>query len=195
MTHDLKKRFSLAVVSDAHVHDIEGDYAVPPIASAARLALQTWHLPARSTRVFNESAAAFRQALESIAPMVSAMSCCWGTIPMMASVKRGRPPAAAAPCGAVRHALLRASRQSRHVRPLRPPCLAPLYTRNGASVLVTSDHRDPPAEERRHRRCSAKARQAAMGFADGPYTGYFVAPTTSGGKRPLVRSMRRGPNL
>jgi 3',5'-cyclic AMP phosphodiesterase CpdA len=68
MTHDLNKRFSLAVIADAHFHDIEGDYAVPGIVRGERcLSLQTWAASRQSTRVFNESAAALDRALATIA--------------------------------------------------------------------------------------------------------------------------------
>ncbi|MCM2475449.1 metallophosphoesterase [Rhizobium sp. CG5] len=68
MAHDPDRRFSLAVIADAHFHDIEGDYAVPSIAvGERRLTLQTWAHSRESTRVFNESAGAFDRALETIA--------------------------------------------------------------------------------------------------------------------------------
>ncbi|MGV8938689.1 MAG: metallophosphoesterase family protein [Allorhizobium sp.] len=68
MAHDPDRHFSLAVIADAHFHDIEGDYAVPGIAvGERRLTLQTWARSRESTRVFNESAGAFDRALETIA--------------------------------------------------------------------------------------------------------------------------------
>lgn len=68
MADDRDRRFSLAVIADAHFHDIEGDYAVPGLAAGGRrLALQTWAHSRESTRVYNESAAAFDSALKTIA--------------------------------------------------------------------------------------------------------------------------------
>lgn len=60
--------FSLAVIADAHFHDVEGDYGVPGIRSGdRRLTLRTWADTRESTRVFNESARAFDAALARVA--------------------------------------------------------------------------------------------------------------------------------
>jgi 3',5'-cyclic AMP phosphodiesterase CpdA len=59
--------FSLAVIADAHFHDIEGDYGISGVpAGARRLTLQTWAHTRESTRVYNESAAAFEAALNEV---------------------------------------------------------------------------------------------------------------------------------
>jgi 3',5'-cyclic AMP phosphodiesterase CpdA len=60
--------FSLAVIADAHFHDIKGDYGVPGLSIGSRcLSLRTWDDTRTSTRVFNESAAALTTALEQVA--------------------------------------------------------------------------------------------------------------------------------
>ncbi|MDH4439884.1 MAG: metallophosphoesterase [Rhizobium sp.] len=60
--------FSLVVIADAHVHDIEGDYGIPGIAvGERRLSLQTWAHSRESTRVYNESSLAFEAALDVVA--------------------------------------------------------------------------------------------------------------------------------
>jgi 3',5'-cyclic AMP phosphodiesterase CpdA len=67
MTRGDASDFSLAVISDAHFHDVEGDYGVPGVpAGARRLSLQTWAHSRESTRVYNESAAAFEAALHEV---------------------------------------------------------------------------------------------------------------------------------
>jgi 3',5'-cyclic AMP phosphodiesterase CpdA len=59
--------FSLAIISDAHFHDIEGDYGVSGVpAGARRLSLQTWAHSRESARVYNESAAAFEAVLHEV---------------------------------------------------------------------------------------------------------------------------------
>lgn len=68
MSGDDASEFSLAVISDAHFHDIEGDYGISGVqAGARRLSLQTWAHSRESTRVYNESAAAFEAALHEVA--------------------------------------------------------------------------------------------------------------------------------
>ncbi|MBB4103301.1 metallophosphoesterase family protein [Allorhizobium borbori] len=60
--------FSLAVIADAHFHDIAGDYGLPGVpAGERRLTLYSWARTRESTRVFNESAAALSAALEQVA--------------------------------------------------------------------------------------------------------------------------------
>jgi 3',5'-cyclic AMP phosphodiesterase CpdA len=67
MTQGDASEFSLAVISDAHFHDIEGDYGISGVqAGARRLSLQTWAHSRESTRVYNESAAAFEAALHEV---------------------------------------------------------------------------------------------------------------------------------
>lgn len=67
-TSDFPVDFSLAVIADAHLHDIEGDYGVAGIQTGSRcLSLRTWDDSRLSTRVFNESAQAFAAALEQVA--------------------------------------------------------------------------------------------------------------------------------
>ncbi|HBF28195.1 metallophosphoesterase [Rhizobium sp.] len=62
-THD----FSLAIIADAHFHDIDGDYGVPGVTLGARsLTLRSWADSRASTRVFNESAMALDAALKAI---------------------------------------------------------------------------------------------------------------------------------
>ena len=68
MNGDGAPEFSLAVISDAHFHEIEGDYGIPGIAMGdRRLTLQTWAHSRESTRVYNESAAALDAALDLVA--------------------------------------------------------------------------------------------------------------------------------
>lgn len=58
----------IAIVADAHFHDLEGNYGIPGIRAAGRtLAMRPFSQVVRSTRVFNESAAALRTALDDIA--------------------------------------------------------------------------------------------------------------------------------
>lgn len=65
MTND--SAVSIAVIADAHFHDIEGDYGVPGvIAGTRRLTLRTWDDTRESTRVFNESALALAAALDAV---------------------------------------------------------------------------------------------------------------------------------
>lgn len=60
--------FSIAIIADAHFHDIEGDYGVKGLASGHRsLTLRTWDDTRTSTRVFNESALALNAALDEVA--------------------------------------------------------------------------------------------------------------------------------
>lgn len=68
MSGDGTPEFSLAVISDAHFHEIEGDYGIPAITLGdRRLTLQTWAHSRESTRVYNESAAALEAALDTVA--------------------------------------------------------------------------------------------------------------------------------
>jgi 3',5'-cyclic AMP phosphodiesterase CpdA len=58
----------IAIVADAHFHDLEGDYGIAGIQAGGRaLAMRPFSQVARSTRVFNESAAALRTALDDVA--------------------------------------------------------------------------------------------------------------------------------
>ena len=67
MTGGETSPFSLAVIADAHFHDIEGDYGFPGVpAGDRRLTLYSWARTRESTRVFNESAGALAAALERI---------------------------------------------------------------------------------------------------------------------------------
>ncbi|OLP42515.1 metallophosphoesterase family protein [Rhizobium oryziradicis] len=60
--------FSIAVIADAHFHDIEGDYGIKGLASGHRsLTLRTWDDTRTSTRVFNESVLALNAALDEVA--------------------------------------------------------------------------------------------------------------------------------
>ncbi|MDB5552790.1 MAG: hypothetical protein JWL86_2774 [Rhizobium sp.] len=57
----------IAIIADAHFHDLEGDYGIPGIPVAGRtLAMRPLSQVVRSTRVFNESAAALGTALDDI---------------------------------------------------------------------------------------------------------------------------------
>jgi 3',5'-cyclic AMP phosphodiesterase CpdA len=59
--------FRFAVIADAHFHDIEGDYGITgPTFEGRRLSLRSWAESSISTRVFNESHAAFIEALRQI---------------------------------------------------------------------------------------------------------------------------------
>lgn len=59
--------FALAVIADAHFHDIGGDYGFPGVpAGERRLTLYSWARTRESTRVFNESAGALLAALDRI---------------------------------------------------------------------------------------------------------------------------------
>ncbi|UJW76685.1 metallophosphoesterase [Rhizobium sp. SL42] len=58
---------AVAVIADAHFHDIEGDYNVAGVdVGSRRLTLRSWADTARSTRVFNESFVALPAALEDV---------------------------------------------------------------------------------------------------------------------------------
>lgn len=58
---------AVAVIADAHFHDIEGDYDFAGISVNGRtLTVRTWADTAGSTRVFNESFAALKAALNRI---------------------------------------------------------------------------------------------------------------------------------
>ncbi|UVC06987.1 metallophosphoesterase [Rhizobium sp. TH2] len=58
----------IAIIADAHFHDLEGDYGIASIQAAGRkLAMRPFTQVSRSTRVFNESTAALRTALDDIA--------------------------------------------------------------------------------------------------------------------------------
>lgn len=60
----------VAVIADAHFHDIEGDYDFPGIVvNGRKLTLRSFADTAGSTRVFNESFAALRAALDRVAAM------------------------------------------------------------------------------------------------------------------------------
>ena len=60
----------VAVIADAHFHDIEGDYDFPGIVvNGRRLTVRTFADTARSTRVYNESFAALPAALDRIVAM------------------------------------------------------------------------------------------------------------------------------
>jgi 3',5'-cyclic AMP phosphodiesterase CpdA len=66
MTHS--NEFSLAIIADAHFHDIDGDYGVPGVRVGERcLTLRSWADSRASTRVFNESAFALKSALATVA--------------------------------------------------------------------------------------------------------------------------------
>jgi 3',5'-cyclic AMP phosphodiesterase CpdA len=59
---------AVAVIADAHYHDLEGDYGFEGVDIAAkRLAVRSWAETRASTRVFNESFQALPAALEEIA--------------------------------------------------------------------------------------------------------------------------------
>jgi 3',5'-cyclic AMP phosphodiesterase CpdA len=59
---------AVAVIADAHHHDIEGDYGFDAIdVDAKRLAVRSWAETRASTRVFNESFQALPHALDEIA--------------------------------------------------------------------------------------------------------------------------------
>ncbi|TPP09325.1 metallophosphoesterase family protein [Rhizobium glycinendophyticum] len=68
MREDARPQYALAVISDAHFHEIEGDYGIAGIkAGNRRLTLQTWAHSRESTRVYNESAPALMAALDEVA--------------------------------------------------------------------------------------------------------------------------------
>lgn len=149
MTDDVKKRFSLAVIADAHVHDIKGDYAVSPIPSGARrLSLQTWDFSRHSTRVFNESAAAFDRALETIAAdgirHVVLLGDYTDDGQRETTANLARHLADQEAQFGMRFYALPGNHDmfgpwGRHVS-------RHFLQADGTSVLVTSDHRDPPAD-------------------------------------------------
>lgn len=61
---------SVAVIADAHFHDVEGDYDFPGVTvNGRRLTARTWADTSTSTRVFNESFAALPAALDRIVAM------------------------------------------------------------------------------------------------------------------------------
>lgn len=61
---------TVAVIADAHFHDIEGDYDFSGIdRNGRRLTVRSWADTAGSTRVFNESFAALPAALDTIVAM------------------------------------------------------------------------------------------------------------------------------
>lgn len=63
-----EQHFSIAVIADAHFHDVEGAYGVPGLLAGERcLTLRTWDDTRTSTRVFNESASALEAALAAVA--------------------------------------------------------------------------------------------------------------------------------
>ncbi|WP_159952497.1 metallophosphoesterase [Rhizobium sp. 18065] len=58
---------AVAIIADAHFHDIEGNYDVDGVTvGGRRLTVRSWADTARSTRVFNESFAALPAALEDV---------------------------------------------------------------------------------------------------------------------------------
>ncbi|AOF94274.1 metallophosphoesterase [Sinorhizobium sp. RAC02] len=58
---------AVAVIADAHFHDIEGDYDFAGISlNGRKLTVRTWADTAGSTRVFNESFAALMAALDRV---------------------------------------------------------------------------------------------------------------------------------
>lgn len=60
----------IAVIADAHFHDIEGDYDFPGVVvNGRRLTVRTFADTVRSTRVYNESFAALPAALDRIVAM------------------------------------------------------------------------------------------------------------------------------
>ena len=60
----------VAVIADAHFHDIEGDYDFPGVVvNGRRLTVRTFADTVRSTRVYNESFAALPAALDRIVAM------------------------------------------------------------------------------------------------------------------------------
>lgn len=67
MTGDERPPFSVAVIADAHFHDIDGDYGFPAVEiGKRRLSLYSWARTRESTRVFNESAGALSVAIAQI---------------------------------------------------------------------------------------------------------------------------------
>ncbi|MGQ3277294.1 MAG: metallophosphoesterase family protein, partial [Shinella sp.] len=58
---------AVAVIADAHFHDIEGDYDFAGISvNGRKLTVRTWADTAGSSRVFNESFAALKAALDRV---------------------------------------------------------------------------------------------------------------------------------
>ncbi|MGQ7842943.1 metallophosphoesterase family protein [Granulosicoccus sp. 3-233] len=61
------EQMAIAVIADAHCHDMDSDYGLKSRALAGRSAtLRSWHDSRRSSRVFNESKSALITALEDI---------------------------------------------------------------------------------------------------------------------------------
>lgn len=61
---------AVAVIADAHFHDIEGDYDFAGISvNGRKLTVRTWADTAGSTRVFNESFTALKAALDRVVAM------------------------------------------------------------------------------------------------------------------------------
>ena len=61
---------AVAVIADAHFHDIEGDYDFAGVClNGRRLTVRSWADTAGSTRVFNESFAALPAALDRVSAM------------------------------------------------------------------------------------------------------------------------------
>lgn len=57
----------VAILADAHVHDIHGDYDTPGVMlNGRRATLRSWHDTARAARAFNESGPIFDAALAQI---------------------------------------------------------------------------------------------------------------------------------
>lgn len=58
---------SIAVIADAHFHDLEGDFDFPGMTiDAQRMMVRSWAETRQSTRVFNESARALSVALDEV---------------------------------------------------------------------------------------------------------------------------------
>lgn len=58
---------SIAVIADAHFHDLEGDFDFPGMTvDGQRLMVRSWAETRQSTRVFNESARALSAALDEV---------------------------------------------------------------------------------------------------------------------------------
>lgn len=58
----------IAIIADAHFHDLEGDFEFPRIEiDGEKLAVRSWTDTRESTRVFNESAKALDEALAEVA--------------------------------------------------------------------------------------------------------------------------------
>ncbi len=57
----------IAVIADAHFHDLEGDFDIPGITiDGCRMTVRSWAETRQSTRVFNESARALSTALDEV---------------------------------------------------------------------------------------------------------------------------------